>query len=77
MKHANLSEYSSMPFSKCDECNELFWFDDCRQVEEHEINKYLEKITNKKTGERINFKHKTEKDYTILDFLSINLSFAN
>ena len=66
----NLSEYSSMSFSKCDNCNELFWIDNCRQVEEHEIDKYLEKTTDEKTGGRINIKHKTEKEDTILDFLS-------
>ena len=67
--HPNLSEYSSMPFSKCENCGELFWFAETRQVEEHEIDKYLKKTTNEKIGEQIIPKHRTEKDNTILDFI--------
>lgn len=37
----NLSEYSFMPFSKCEKCNNFFWFDDCRKIADYEISSYL------------------------------------
>ena len=33
-----------MPFSKCDNCNQFFWIDECKQLEDYEIREYLDKV---------------------------------
>ena len=35
-------EYSSMPFSKCTKCENFFWFEDCRKIEDYEIRRHID-----------------------------------
>lgn len=39
--NSSISEYSFMPFSKCDNCHNFFWFDECRQLEDYKIRECL------------------------------------
>jgi hypothetical protein len=43
----DVPEYSYMPFSKCGNCNNFFWFDDCREIKEYDIREYVDDITPK------------------------------
>lgn len=43
-----ISEYSFLPFSKCEACKKFFWLDSCLQLEDHEIHHFL---ALKKEGE--------------------------
>lgn len=38
----DLSEYSFMPFSKCNECNNFFWIETCRKIYPYELYDYFE-----------------------------------
>ena len=46
--NSNISEYSFLPFSKCDNCNQFFWFDECRQLEDYEIKEFIYENKNRK-----------------------------
>jgi len=61
----NMSEYSFLPFAKCDACANFFWFEDCKQLPDYEIHAYLDK------KELINA---TEED--VKDFLTANPNFS-
>lgn len=61
----NMSEYSFLPFAKCDACAGFFWFDDCKQLSDYEIHAYLDK------RELISA---TEEE--VKEFLTVNPNFS-
>lgn len=65
--NTSFSEYSFLPFSKCDNCNKFFWFNDCKQLENYEISEYIKEKT-----EQIENTEKDNKKELIIDFLREN-----
>ena len=45
-ENSNISEYSFLPFSKCNNCNQFFWFDECKQLEDYQIKEFIENDEN-------------------------------
>ncbi|OQX96997.1 MAG: hypothetical protein B6I20_13620 [Bacteroidetes bacterium 4572_117] len=69
----SISEYSFMPFSKCDNCNGFFWFDDCRQLEDYEIRKYIKESEDVGQNEKIiPHEDKNGRTKVIIEFLRQN-----
>lgn len=72
----NLSEYSFLPFTKCDNCKAFFWYDECRQINDYDVSNFLRE--NEHNADSINKpdEKKAEKNENlnpILDFLKENL----
>ena len=38
----SMTEYSFLQFSRCKSCHSFFWFDDCQNFPEYELNNYFE-----------------------------------
>lgn len=71
--NTNFSEYSFLPFSKCDICNNFFWLNDCKQLEDYEIREYIKENENTEQNEKtVQNKENSKKKKLIIDFLREN-----
>ena len=56
------SEYSFRPYTRCEKCDNFFWYDDCRKVKRHEIFEYADQD-----------KHDT--NHLVFEFLKANPAY--
>ena len=70
--NVNLTEYSFLPFAKCDNCENFFWFDDCKQISDSAISSYIEKTETVK-DELILSDNIDNTTKIIVDFLKENI----
>jgi len=72
----NMSEYSFLPFTKCDNCKEFFWYENGRQVNDYNVSEYLrenEHIVDSISRLDEKKAEKNEGLKKIVDFLKDNL----
>jgi len=65
-----MSEYQLLPYARCEKCNKLFWFDDCRQIEDYNVHSYLK--SKEVVGDKLNGSDENNKIQLIVEFLKEN-----
>ena len=72
---SGMSEYLLLPFARCEKCNNLFWFDDCWQIEDYNLYSYLQSkeiVGGKLNDSSENDNYKNNKTQLIVEFLKEN-----